>query len=310
MTLDQLLNVFWLRPETALWREIDIRAMEGFEFEGKSLDFGCGDGIFSFIRAAGEFEEKFDAYQSVSNLDKFFENIDVHDSSEKFVAPVVIKKPSSQISIGFDQKENLLKKASALGLYGDLVCGDGNKKLPFEDNEFNSIFSNIVYWLDHPERVIEELARILAPGGKICLMLPNITLPQFSFYGKLFGQEKNQKWAFLEKLDRGRFSSNIKHARSSSDWEEMFKQASLSIHTHRRHLSGNTIKIWDIGLRPLFPVLLKMKNAINQEELVAIKVEWNQILKQFILPLSEMDCESEDKAEYGFHCYVLEKTNV
>lgn len=28
----QLLNVYWLRPETALWRELGIRAMSSFSF--------------------------------------------------------------------------------------------------------------------------------------------------------------------------------------------------------------------------------------------------------------------------------------
>ncbi|MFB2605609.1 methyltransferase type 11, partial [Rhizobium phaseoli] len=53
--LEQLLSVFWLRPETAIWRYLDIEAMKSFEFEGRSLDFGCGDGLFSFIRAGGRF---------------------------------------------------------------------------------------------------------------------------------------------------------------------------------------------------------------------------------------------------------------
>lgn len=310
MTLDELLNVFWLRPETALWREIDIRTMESFEFKEQSLDFGCGDGIFSFIRAGGGFEQHFDAYQSVSNLDKFFENVDVHDSSEHFIAPVVTKKPKYKISVGFDQKENLLKKASGLSLYEKVVCGDGNKELPFEDNKFNTIFSNIVYWLDQPESVIKELARILAPGGKICLMLPNETLPSFSFYGSLYSKQKNPDWAFLDKLDRGRFSSNIKHARSGADWEAMFDKAGLTVQAHHKHLSEMTIKIWDIGLRPLFPVLLKMKNLINENDLIGIKKEWNETLKQFVQPLSELDSLDSAKESCGFHCYILEKGNV
>lgn len=78
-TLNQLLNVFWLRPETALWREIDIRAMQSFSFKSPSLDIGCGDGIFSFIRAGGKFSSEFDAFQAMSGLDKFFEKVDVFD---------------------------------------------------------------------------------------------------------------------------------------------------------------------------------------------------------------------------------------
>jgi hypothetical protein len=61
-TFHQLLNAFWLRPETAMWREVDIRAMASFEFRSPSLDLGCGDGLFSFIRAGGHFGVGFDAF--------------------------------------------------------------------------------------------------------------------------------------------------------------------------------------------------------------------------------------------------------
>lgn len=46
-SFNQLLNIFWLRPETALWRYLDINTLRDFEFVGHSLDFGCGDGLFS-----------------------------------------------------------------------------------------------------------------------------------------------------------------------------------------------------------------------------------------------------------------------
>ena len=62
--LRELLNVYWLRPETALWRSIDIEIMKDFEINGKSLDLGCGDGVLSFIRAGGKFDITFDDYQS------------------------------------------------------------------------------------------------------------------------------------------------------------------------------------------------------------------------------------------------------
>ena len=60
--LEELLSVFWLRPETALWRSIDIETMKDFEFFAPSLDLGCGDSIFSFIRAGGRFDITFDAF--------------------------------------------------------------------------------------------------------------------------------------------------------------------------------------------------------------------------------------------------------
>jgi len=79
-SLNNFLNVFWLRPETALWRSLDVEAMDRFNFKSPSLDLGCGDGIFSFIRAGGSFANDFDAFD-VANLDQFFENVDIFNES-------------------------------------------------------------------------------------------------------------------------------------------------------------------------------------------------------------------------------------
>ena len=113
-SFEQLLNVYWLRPETALWRELDIRAMHQFKFTSPSLDLGCGDGMFSFIRAGGAVSNQFDAFRSVANLDKFFENVEVYDAYEKNEQSIVVEPPGYQIDVAFDHKENLLKRACSL----------------------------------------------------------------------------------------------------------------------------------------------------------------------------------------------------
>lgn len=306
-TLEQLLNVFWLRPETALWREIDIRTMSAFEMASPSLDLGCGDGTFSFIRAGGEFDRSFDAFRSVAQLDRFFQNVDVFDSFDANLSVAVAKTPRYRIDVGFDHKENLLKKAGQLGLYGALRQGDANRALPFADASFNSVFSNIVYWLDSPQAVIAEIARILKPGGRACLMLPNITFPQFSFYNQLYVKGGDPRWKFLELLDRGRFADNIRQAKSLDEWQAMFAQAGLEIERHHYHLSKLVIQAWDIGLRPLFPVLLEMANELPPERLHAIKARWIETMRTFVEPLLEIDSTLPGDEQPAFHCFELRK---
>lgn len=306
-SFDELLNVFWLRPETAMWREIDIRAMVSFIFRSPSLDLGCGDGIFSFIRAGGGFDECFDAFKAMTGLNQFFDNVDVFNAFDESLAANVTRRPRYKIDCGFDHKENLLKKASLLGLYRYLKEGDANRKLPFPDRSFNSVFSNIVYWLDDPQAAIAEIARILIPGGRACLMLPNQTLPEFSFYNQLYIKTGNPEWAFLEKLDRGRFSDNIRQARSGETWEGMFHNAGLRVEKHVCHLSKTVVQIWDIGLRPLFPVLRRMVDTLAPVELPTIKREWVSTLRHFLEPIVRMDDRLGQGADPAFHCYILEK---
>jgi len=72
-TLNKFLNAYWLRPESALWRTCDVESMKGFEFKAPSLDLGCGDGTFSFLRAGGQFDDTYDVFMDVDNLETFFQ---------------------------------------------------------------------------------------------------------------------------------------------------------------------------------------------------------------------------------------------
>lgn len=305
--LCELLNVFWLRPETALWRACDIAAMSDFRMVSPSLDLGCGDGIFSFIRAGGALARDFDIFQSVGNLDKFFQNVDVFDHFQPSAISKVRARPRYQIDVGFDHKANLLQKANELGLYAELREGDGNRPLPFADATFRSLFSNIVYWLKDMDLVLSEIRRVLAPGGQACLMLPDASLPDFSFYNQFYRKTGDRRFQFLELLDRGRYSDNIKQSKSDEEWRSLFDRAGLAVFSHNRHLAGPIIQIWDVGLRPLFPVLKKMTDKIDPQELGELKAEWIDICASFLEPLVALDPELSREGVPAFHCYVLER---
>jgi SAM-dependent methyltransferase len=308
--LKKLLNVYWLRPETALWRAIDIETMKDFKVQGKSLDLGCGDGVFSFIRGGGEFDLSFDDYQSIGNLDKFYQNVDIHDTFVDGYKLCISKKPSYKFNVALDHKENLLKKAKELDFYDDFITHDANQPLPFEDNTFDTIFSNIVYWLDDPQKSMNEISRVLDREGKVALMLPNSTMSEFSFYNQLHVKNNNEDFEFLKYMDRGRYSSNIKIAKSFDEWKQIIGNSGLKTVEHKTHLSKTVIQMWDIGLRPLFPVLLKLVNAVeNKEELLNIKKEWITIFMKFLEPIFELEMKNKlnQNEEKAFHYFVLEK---
>lgn len=304
--LEKLLNVFWLRPETALWRALDIKAMKTFEFRSPSLDLGCGDGIFSFSRANGEFSSDFDAFRSLSKLDQFFENADIFNHCDDSFSPTVSKPPDYKIDYAFDHKESLLRKAGAIGLYSKTIQGDANHSLPFENDFLGSIFSNILYWLDDPGLVFKEIYRVLKQGGQGCFFLPNTTFTEFSFFNALYKKSGLEKFSFLEKLDRGRMHE-IKQARSHAQWEKIIQDSGLHIVHHGMHLSKTVIQIWDIGMRPLFPVLLKMANEMNEQKLLEIKAEWIEICNMFLAPIVALDADITQGEEPAFHCYIVEK---
>jgi len=63
--LKDFLNIYWLRPETAVFRSIDAVVMKDFVFQSPSLDFGCGDGLFSFLRAGGNLDPDFPQFYTI-----------------------------------------------------------------------------------------------------------------------------------------------------------------------------------------------------------------------------------------------------
>ena len=69
------LNLYWLRPETALWRTLDCLALKDVEFHPPIIDIGCGDGVFSFTRAGGLFDPSYDVFIHTGKLDSFFLNV-------------------------------------------------------------------------------------------------------------------------------------------------------------------------------------------------------------------------------------------
>lgn len=302
--LDALLSAYWLRPETALWRACDIHALQGFRIEAPALDLGCGDGVFSFIRAGGTFDEDFDVFQSIERLDEYFEKADVYDAHTSAYRAAVRGAPAYRFAVGLDHKQNLLKRAGATALYERLVHHDANRELPFAPASFQSVFSNIVYWLDDPAHCLREIRRVLAPGGTAAVLLPNRDLRVFSFYQSHFLETGDARFKFLELLDRGRFSDNIKHARSLGDWQSMIEAAGLRVEGHVGYLCRLVVQIWDVGLRPIFPPLVSMANSLAPAKRNEIKLEWVRTLRSFAAPLLDLD-RGLCAREFGFHCFVL-----
>lgn len=73
------------------------------------------------------------------------------------------------------------------------------------------------------------------------------------------------------------------------------------------HLSATLISIWDIGMRPIFPILKKMTDEIPQEKKAGLKQEWIKTLEQFALPIIENDDKLTQGKEYCFYCFILSR---
>ncbi len=297
--LEAHLNIQWLRPESALWDAIASSVLAPLNLRGPALDLGCGNGLFSFLTAGGRFSPDYDGYRNVRADAE--EGEDLYDA---FVAgPLsewIVQQPAYRFHCALDAKPNLLRQAAALGFYGETVVANANQRLPFPDEAFHTVFSNMLYWLDSPESVLRDLWRILRQGGRAVLCVPD---PRFlescpSYAWRARGSEA------LRLLNRGRFES-VRWTASSEDLEALAARAGFSVASDVTYLAPLTLKTWDIGLRPLAPVLLKMVGKLADPERLAIKMEWVDVLRPFLQELYEMD--RDYRGPGGFHCVQMEK---
>lgn len=303
----QLMNYYWLRPETVLWRLRDIELLQNIELNGKSLDLCCGDGIYSFIRAGGEFTAAYDAFVDVKRVDNFFDGEDIYaDCLDNWDQNFIKKYPESKIDVGYDWKQGLLDKAKRLGLYKELVQGDANEVLKLSDESLDSVFSNAIYWMKNIEGLLNELHRVLKTGGKLVVSVPDQGFVDSSLYGKFINQNKLVP-DYVTKLDRGRFHDNFQTVRSDDDWQSLFKRANLKVVDHKKYLSTQTIETWDIGLRPFSPYLIRMQHKLDPKDLLDIKTDWVNDITPIALEYFKSESLREAETGTGFNLYQLEK---
>lgn len=279
--LRQYLNLYWLRPETAIWRTLDAIELDRFDFRRPAVDLGCGDGTNAYILMGGDFGADFDAFlvTAATRSEEFLAGKrDIYDCSHPMLP--MMSPPPGMFDVGVDRKRRELDKAEKLGVYGKTLEHDLNGRLPFEDGEFKTIFSNAIYWIERIDIVLAEMSRVLARDGKAILLVPNGNIKRYYIYDLYL----KRGWDWCKNLDMGRYF-HIRHCYSVKRWKAIFEKCGFRVARHRPYLSHRVIRISEVGLRPLSPVLIKMANRLPADERRAIKEEWIDYCYRLIRPL-------------------------
>ena len=144
--LQQLLEIHWLRPETALWRAFDCLIMEKYgDISGRAVDLGCGDGTMSFVMAGGTVDN-YDVFMDVGDLQKYNAGADIYNQNIKNHLTAKLDDLRYCFEWGVDHKEGLIEKAKRFApFYNNNLVLDLNQKIPFDDGYFDNAFSNILY---------------------------------------------------------------------------------------------------------------------------------------------------------------------
>jgi SAM-dependent methyltransferase len=244
----------------------------------------------------------------VSHIEDFYRNADVFDYCAQDYHVDICKYPEYSIDYGFDHKQALLEKAAHMKLYKNLIRGDANEKLPFDDNSMKSVYSNMLYWLKDPKAVFSEIYRILMPGGVLCALLITKSHNEFRLSTKTLPEYGPEFTRMLEIIDRGR-SHEIRNASDicADDWVETAENCGFKVQSKSTYLSPLYVKAYDIGLRPLFPVLQAITENMPKAERALRKKEFVDLFFNLGYPLLLNDAKLLGKKEGAYCCLILEK---
>lgn len=306
--LKQLLNLYWLRPETALILMLQYFHLKGEDYsKGNILDVGPGDGTFSFLLNGGRFDKLFDVYQSIRVTEDYYKGKDMFDYYDSSTyRPLIEKGPLKKIQYGMDFNEAMIEKAKCLNFYNKLISHDMGTTFPFEDNSFDTITGfNCIHYSGNLKKTFEEVQRVLKNNGKAFFTLTGDMIKKYRIYNHY---ENHQcKWAYF--IDRGRYGYGGKDVNlfSLSQWKELCENAGLTVEKHSYFLSENSYRAWDIGFRVIFPMLKKMWDNVPNDKKLEIKDFW--VEKEFEMLSDYLEFEKSVSSDQSntFHYFVLSK---
>lgn len=281
--LRRFVEMYWLRPENALWMTLRSEALQSVALLHPSIDVSCGDGVFSFLHMGGRFDSTFDVFTSVGHLDRVrTQRADMFDTAGPDYQPKIQARPGDHFDVGVDCKAAMLAKAKALSFYGELVSQDNNRPLQFESESFATIYCNAAYWVQKIDEFLAELARVVRTDGRIIVQvkldsMKRYTLSQF---------EATLGTKFLDIIDRGRMDC-WPSLTDRATWEKRFRDAGLSVVEATPFVTRMHSYLWDIGLRPIAPQLVRMANALSPGTRAEIKRDWVELFCELLTPLCD-----------------------
>lgn len=308
--LNRFLQAYWLRPENALWMTLRSKALSRVPLAGPCMDVSCGDGVFMFLHCGGVLDPDFDVFTSVGDVPCGMSKTgsaggilpvgsragspchtveDMFDHLSDGYRPAILSPPAQRIDQGTDNKPSMIAKARQLSLYKSLVEHDNNEALPFADEAFQTIYCNAAYWVSEIDRFLAELWRITKRQGDVVLQVKLSSLRDYTLaaHRQVLGDR------LLDILERGRTACWPTLA-DRSTWEARFARAGFVIKEARPFVTKTHAHIWDIGLRPIAPMLVKMTSALTPSTRSTIKREWVDLFREILDPFCSEDLDLFD----------------
>ena len=306
-----LLSALWLRPESALWYSQLLQAARSFgahELPRPNLDFGCMDGLNSYIMLGGEPPFPFDVFE-LASVDPAMHhrttlNDDYYDvplASSFWDFPLV----NYPFDIGVDWKQSHIDRARQFGAHRDfLLIGQDGSMSGIPANSVMGIWAPNLYWMRNVDQVLSEFRRVVRAEGKIITIVPDRAL-----LGTLVNRHNSQlSGEWLASLDRGRYQNASRSAQSLEAWLQTFERSNLSVLRNSTFLPATISHIYEIGFRPMFGPLLAMRRSLmlaSPEAFLEVKREWVSRISELLDLLWSETVEIEGDNTHLWHIFEL-----
>jgi len=278
-TLRRFVSCYWLEPELALAMTLRSEALEAFAFEPPNLELNCGDGVFSFLHAGGQFEPAFDVWAepswprrpAVSHAEAF-----VHLNDEPW--PVIVQPPRWRLSVGTDTDRSRLDFAAGLGLYDRLVLRSADEPLPFPQASFATIYVHRFCASRPIKSLLGELRGIVKPAGRI-LLPRRISHPD--------DKVSSPKQAALDWQEGANPTPGVAGplAADEATWRRHFAAAGLAVEQIATVMTQAQLELARSRLTPLLPMPARRAHPPDDATRRRIKAEWTDRLTDLFEPL-------------------------
>lgn len=104
-----------------------------------------------------------------------------------------LKKHYQSKVIGLDFSVTALKKAHSRGI--SVILADVEKSLPINSNSIDLVFfGDVVEHIYSPDTALQEIHRVLKPGGKLIVSCPNMGYWRYRLYYLIHGIFPETEW--------------------------------------------------------------------------------------------------------------------
>ncbi len=193
------------------------------------------------------------------------------------------------LDVGLDPWWAPLLEARQRKAYRVLVRSDG-AKAPFPDGYFASVVSNsVLEHIPHLDLVLEEVARVIRPGGRFVFCVPNHRFPQLLLGTQILrrlGLKGVAAW-YSRLFNR---ISRHQHTDSYTVWKRRMDRFGFTIEKHWDYFPADALHRMEVGHAFGLPALLSKKLTgrwILSTSQANLWIPWQITRGVFLNPISQ-----------------------